>query len=87
MDRYGEHARLRWQCRRGMLELDQLLSTFLEQGYERLSGEHKVLFHRLLEEDDTRLYEWFFQHPEGAPPDYESVVALIRSASCKTDCY
>ena len=87
MPPFREKERLRWQCRRGMLELDQLLSTFLEQGYERLSGEHKVLFHRLLEEDDARLYEWFFQYPEGAPPDYESVIDLIRSASYKTDCY
>ena len=30
------HDRLRWHCRRGMLELDLVLSAFLERHLERL---------------------------------------------------
>ena len=32
----SELARLRWKCRRGMLELDLLLRDFLDSGYQDL---------------------------------------------------
>lgn len=34
-------SRLRWQCRRGMLELDELLEGFLNKTYVNMSAEQK----------------------------------------------
>ena len=51
-------ARLRWRCRRGLLELDILLQVFLEQGYEKLESGDRALFQQLLETPDTELLSW-----------------------------
>lgn len=55
-------GRLKWACRRGMLELDVLFMPFVETGFADLSDEQQVLFERLLTFDDPDLYAWFMGH-------------------------
>jgi len=50
--------RLRWSCRRGMLELDLILGQFLEQVYLSLSPDEQALFKELLTATDQDLYAW-----------------------------
>lgn len=50
--------RLRWACRRGMLELDVLLGNFLTEVYILLTEQEKSLFERLLAENDQNLFMW-----------------------------
>ena len=45
----NQKARLKWQCRRGMRELDLLLEEFLEHRYQSLSQPDRDAFARLLE--------------------------------------
>ncbi len=52
-------GRLRWACRRGMLELDILLGDFVDSGYAALSESDKRLFQALLDYPDQELYEFF----------------------------
>jgi antitoxin CptB len=59
--------RLRWQCRRGMLELDLLLSRFLETGYPRLSASQREDFARFLAMPDAELIAWIAGTDD--PPD------------------
>ncbi len=54
-----ERNRLRWRCRRGMLELDAWLLTFLDDGYANLDSAGRLIFSRLLEQDDGILFAWF----------------------------
>lgn len=54
-------ARLRWQCRRGLLELDLLLGGFLENCYQDLDDDLKRGFVSLLEHDDQQLLDWLMQ--------------------------
>ena len=71
-------SRLRWLCRRGMLELDAWLVLFLDTRYPDLSPQRQGAFARLLDQDDMALYDWLTG--EQAPPDdFSDVVALIRS--------
>jgi antitoxin CptB len=49
-------ASVRWQCRRGMLELDMLLLPFFDNYYEKLSVEQKKTFIDLLAFPDQELY-------------------------------
>ncbi|WP_218814814.1 succinate dehydrogenase assembly factor 2 [Rickettsiella endosymbiont of Dermanyssus gallinae] len=49
--------RLRWQCRRGMLELDLLLLPFVEKHYLGLSLSDQRLFEELLTYQDQDLYQ------------------------------
>jgi antitoxin CptB len=48
---------LRWQCRRGMLELDLLLNEFLDDSYPLLSDEYKNQFDVLLDYPDQTLFD------------------------------
>ncbi|MES2142245.1 MAG: succinate dehydrogenase assembly factor 2 [Pseudomonadota bacterium] len=49
--------RLRWQCRRGMLELDLLLLPFFDKYYLGLRPSEQVLFEQLLSYQDQDLYQ------------------------------
>jgi antitoxin CptB len=70
--------RLRWLCRRGMLELDAWLTRFLDSRYADLSAEQQAVFFRLLDQDDMALFDWL----TGAcapPAEFRSVVDEIKT--------
>ena len=69
--------RLRWACRRGMLELDILLAPFLDEAYDQLSIEDKAIFERLLVCQDPELFAWFMGHEECEDAELNSMVQLI----------
>ncbi len=52
-------ARVRWQCRRGMLELDLLLLPFFDACYAALSPALQHTFLELLDCPDPDIYNWF----------------------------
>lgn len=73
-----ELKRIKWQCRRGMLELDVLLERFVDNKYRGLSESDKSLFDELLSENDQDLFMWFTA--KAAPLDkYGKLVEQIRS--------
>ena len=49
--------RLRWQCRRGLLELDLVLERFLEKHCDQLQGERLSSFQALLTYTDDELWD------------------------------
>jgi len=53
-----ELSRLRWQCRRGMLELDIFLESFMDKAYTKLTPKEKQTFERLLETPDQMLLDY-----------------------------
>lgn len=61
--------RLRWQCRRGMLELDVILSRYLEERYAGASAAEQEQFRALLEIEDPILNRWLIlgEMPNDAP--------------------
>jgi antitoxin CptB len=59
--------RLRWQCRRGLLELDLLFAGFLEQRYSTLNTDEQDAFQRLLELPDQTLLSWIQGQDEPLP--------------------
>lgn len=69
--------RLRWACRRGMLELDILLSPFVNEAYDELSAENKAIFERLLVCQDPELFAWFMGHEKCEDAELNSMVQLI----------
>jgi len=52
----SELSRLRWLCRRGMKELDVVVSAYLERYYETASSAEQGQFRSLLEMSDPDLY-------------------------------
>ena len=75
MSEDAELKRLRWKCRRGMKELDQLLERWLDRGYPEASERERGVFLRLLDSEDDRLWRWFLGYE--APPDAE-LAALVQ---------
>lgn len=49
-------GRLRWRCRRGMLELDLVLARFLQQHCARLTAQQLAEFDTLLDLPDQDLW-------------------------------
>ncbi|BDY03734.1 succinate dehydrogenase assembly factor 2 [Ferrimonas sp. YFM] len=70
-------ARLKWACRRGMLELDVLLEPFVEKHYLSLNPQQKAEFERLLTCDDPDMFAWFMGHEACPDPQLAAMVALI----------
>jgi len=73
----GDLDRIRWRCRRGLLELDLVLEAFLERGYSRLDAGQRRLFNELLEQPDNDLLDLALGRSE-PEPRYRSVVELLR---------
>ena len=74
-------GRLRWQCRRGMLELDLLLQGFLDTAYSDLSEDRQRTFSRILEYPDQLLLDWLVGEIIPADPEVRELVARIRGAA------
>lgn len=78
MDGNGDLKRLRWRCRRGMRELDQLLTRYLDHAWPEDSGAQRGVFLELLDCEDDRLWHWFMGHEEPADAQLAALVARIR---------
>ena len=70
----AEIDRLRWHCRRGLLELDIVLNRFLDRHFETLSPQKLAALSRLLDYPDNEL--WDFVSGKQPPPDAEMAVII-----------
>lgn len=77
----SELARMRWKCRRGMLELDLLLRDFLSRGYADLDAAGQQRFDRILDYPDAVLLEWLMGRIRPTDKDVAQLVDKIRSAT------
>lgn len=75
-------GRLRWQCRRGMLELDVILNRFLDQHWGEMDNDLKAELELLLVCSDQQLQKWLCEGME-ADIEVKKIVARLR----QTDCY
>ncbi len=73
----AELDRIRWQCRRGLLELDLILGRFLEQELAALGPEQMQVFKELLGEADTLLLAWVMGQEE-APGRYQPLISRLQ---------
>lgn len=76
----AEYARLKWRCRRGMLELDLLLRPFAEQVYPSLSDEERHQFHLLLDFPDQELLECLLLQRTPEDRSLDHVIRKIRDS-------
>jgi antitoxin CptB len=74
-----ELRRLRWKCRRGMRELDQLLARYLERKWRQSPEAERAVFLQLLETEDDRLWHWFMDHERSDDAEIQTLVERIRS--------
>jgi len=72
----AEIDRIRWRCRRGLLELDLVLEAFLREELGSLTPEELGAFTRLLDAPDNDLWDWV--SGRGDPPPDAMPAGLIR---------
>jgi antitoxin CptB len=80
-ERDGEEPclpRLRWRCRRGLLELDLALQAFLDRGYIALDPCERAAFRRLLDTSDVQLQAWLLGQEEAPEYEFRELIKKIR---------
>ena len=68
--------RVRWRCRRGLLELDIVLERFIAKHYASLNEVELVAFDELLDMPDTLL--WDMITGRGELPQASSQLIVLR---------
>jgi len=58
MDSDSDIGKLRWRCRRGMKELDLLLTRYVDEQYREAAPDHRQAFRRLLDCHDPLIYDY-----------------------------
>lgn len=78
-DKKINYNKIRWRCmRRGILELDWLLSRFFETEFLNLSAADQALFEKFIEMPDSELYAWLLGDVTPENPDYQRLVKIIK---------
>ena len=79
-----ELGKLRWRCRRGMKELDVLLSRYVDERFCSASSQEQDAFWRLLETQDTVLHAYCLGS-ERPPPEFATLIERITAHSPADD--
>ena len=74
----AELRKLRWRSRRGMRELYQLFTRYLDHRWAQSPEAERAVFRQLLDCEDDRLWRWFmgFEHADDA--ELDALVQRIR---------
>jgi antitoxin CptB len=70
--------RLRWQCRRALLELDIVLERFVQAGFSSLEDKALASFEALLALDDYALWALVNGTASCENPEWEALLSQIR---------
>ena len=69
--------RLRWRCRRGMRELDELLLGFLDEDFVRASAGQRQAFVRLLTRPDPEILALLIGQASDDDPGVDDIIQRI----------
>ena len=73
-----QKAKINWNCRRGMLELDLILQRFSKKHLDELTDEQFIAFEHLLTHQDPDLYAWFMGYEQPEQKELVDIVAFIQ---------
>ncbi len=74
----AKKAKLKWHCRRGMLELDLILMRFVEEQLEQLDEQQVTAFECLLNCSDPELYHWLMGQEIPRDKELSGIVKFIQ---------
>jgi antitoxin CptB len=73
-----ERDRIRWRCRRGMLELDLVLAAFLDRHLDSLDDARVDAFNSLLMRPDPDLFDLVMGKRQGRNAIERELLALMQ---------
>ncbi len=74
----AQRKRLRWRCRRGVRELDILLSGFLDRRFAAADATVQASFAALLDCQDPDVVDWLTGRRDDWPEACAAVIPLLR---------
>lgn len=74
----NQQARIRWRCRRGMLELDIVLLRFMDNHYAQLDARQRELFEVLLTHADHDLWNMISGKLEAPDQAFQPILKLLQ---------
>ncbi len=80
-DNIGQPVNYKWQCRRGMLELDLLLNNFVDKKVADLSVGQKQTFEMLLSYPDQTLLDLLLGNSVSSDSSIAILVQQIQKTS------
>lgn len=75
----NEISKIKWLCRRGMLEPQLMLEKFVENHLENLTEKERGILLELLEYPDPVLFAWFIGQEKPSSPELCEMVERIRA--------
>ena len=75
----AELNRLRWKCRRGMKELDIVLTHYLENSFAQASDTEREAFETILDMQDPELYFLLFCKVSSDDKEIANIVTLLQN--------
>lgn len=73
----SELSKLKWHCRRGVKELDLVLTTYLEQYYETAEANEQAAFKALLKLEDPILFDMLVGNAQASDANQQALIAHL----------
>ncbi len=73
-----ELRRLRWRCRRGLLELDIILQRFLDNDFSSLDKSQRQAFNDLLDVSDNTLLAYLNKQEQPDDPRLLEILSVLQ---------
>ncbi len=70
--------RVRWRCRRGLLELDIVLGRFIDKCYLSLDEAQRTTFDEMLDLPDTEFWDLITGNREPIHPQQRAVLESLQ---------
>lgn len=74
-------AKIRFNCRRGMSELENILYPFFDKYFTALSINLQHDFSSLLSHEDTDLWDWLVTFQAEPPRLLQEIVSRVKNAA------
>lgn len=72
-----EYERIKWACRRGMLELDLIFESYVLERFPHASPEEQALFVEFLTSADQDLFDWLLNKKEPENPKFNQMIKIL----------
>ncbi|MFA6922196.1 MAG: succinate dehydrogenase assembly factor 2 [Gallionella sp.] len=70
--------RVRWRCRRGLLELDIVLGRFVEAHYAKLTEAERQIFEEFLDMPDNPLWDMISGRQDAVSGEHAALLEKIK---------
>ena len=75
---HGKLGKLRWHCRRGLLELDLILEKFVARHLENLDAGQVAVLQELLALPDNDLFDMVMERMAVPDARYDAMLKMLR---------